>query len=112
VRNFRNDMYLVSEALRLMRKTHQPDIAASDWLVLNNYKKHVDNATRNSAEANDGAPPVRSHATAGLSIAPNSYPTALPACGRPPLRRREEKTRSPSHRPQGPVAIETEASGW
>jgi len=34
VRNFRNDMYLVSEALRLMQKTHQPEIAASDWLVL------------------------------------------------------------------------------
>jgi len=46
VRNFRNDMYLVSEALRLMQKTHQPDISASDWLVLNNYKKHIDNATK------------------------------------------------------------------
>ena len=46
VRNFRNDMYLVSEALRLMQKTHQPEIAASDWLVLSNYKKHIDNATK------------------------------------------------------------------
>jgi inorganic phosphate transporter, PiT family len=46
VRNFRNDMYLVSEALRLMQKTHQPDIAANDWQVLTNYKKHVDNATK------------------------------------------------------------------
>jgi inorganic phosphate transporter, PiT family len=46
VRNFRNDMYLVSEALRLMQKTHQPEISASDWLVLNNYKKHIDNATK------------------------------------------------------------------
>lgn len=46
VRNFRNDMYLVSEALRLMQKTHQPDISASDWLVLSNYKKHVDAATK------------------------------------------------------------------
>jgi inorganic phosphate transporter, PiT family len=46
VRNFRNDMYLVSEALRLMQKTHQPDIAASDWQVLTNYKKHVDAATK------------------------------------------------------------------
>jgi PiT family inorganic phosphate transporter len=46
VRNFRNDMYLVSEALRLMQKTHQPDISASDWQVLANYKKHVDNATK------------------------------------------------------------------
>ena len=46
VRNFRNDMYLVSEALRLMQKTHQPEISASDWAVLNNYKKHIDNATK------------------------------------------------------------------
>ncbi len=46
VRNFRNDMYLVSEALRLMQKTHQPEIAAHDWQVLNNYKKHIDNATK------------------------------------------------------------------
>ncbi|HTT18832.1 MAG TPA: inorganic phosphate transporter [Candidatus Sulfotelmatobacter sp.] len=46
VRNFRNDMYLVSEALRLMQKTHQPDISAADWTVLGNYKKHVDNATK------------------------------------------------------------------
>ncbi|MBV8052553.1 MAG: inorganic phosphate transporter [Acidobacteriaceae bacterium] len=46
VRNFRNDLYLVSEALRLMQKTHQPAIAASDWQVLANYKKHVDNATK------------------------------------------------------------------
>ncbi len=46
VRNFRNDMYLVSEALRLMQKTHQPDIAVNDWAVLGNYKKHIDNATK------------------------------------------------------------------
>ncbi|HTS59514.1 MAG TPA: inorganic phosphate transporter [Terriglobales bacterium] len=46
VRNFRNDMYLVSEALRLMQKSHQPEISASDWAVLNNYKKHIDNATK------------------------------------------------------------------
>src|SRR5271165_6683669 len=46
VRNFRNDMYLVSEALRLMQKGHQPDIAAADWQVLANYKKHIDAATK------------------------------------------------------------------
>jgi inorganic phosphate transporter, PiT family len=46
VRNFRNDMYLVSEALRLMKKNHQPAISATDWTVLDNYKKHVDHATR------------------------------------------------------------------
>jgi len=46
VRNFRNDMYLVSEALRLMKKSNQPVLSAADWEVLGNYKKHVDNATR------------------------------------------------------------------
>jgi inorganic phosphate transporter, PiT family len=46
VRNFRNDMYLVSEALRLTKKINQPAIAAGDWEALGNYKKHVDRATR------------------------------------------------------------------
>jgi inorganic phosphate transporter, PiT family len=46
VRNFRNDMYLVSEAPRLMQKSHQPEIAAGDWQVLSNYKKHIDSATK------------------------------------------------------------------
>jgi len=46
VRNFRNDMYIASEALRLMKKSGQPVISASDWEGLNNYKKHVDAATR------------------------------------------------------------------
>jgi inorganic phosphate transporter, PiT family len=46
VRNFRNDMYLVSEALRLMQKSGKPALAAGDVDVLKNYKKHVDQATR------------------------------------------------------------------
>jgi inorganic phosphate transporter, PiT family len=46
VRNFRNDMYLVSEALRLMQKNKQGGISASDWGVLANYKKHIDHSTR------------------------------------------------------------------
>src|SRR5271155_5465828 len=46
VRNFRNDMYVVSEALRLMNKTHQPAFSKADAAVLANYKKHVDNATK------------------------------------------------------------------
>ncbi|HKN26310.1 MAG TPA: inorganic phosphate transporter [Candidatus Acidoferrum sp.] len=46
VRNFRNDMYLVSEALRLMQKSGKPALAAADVAVLKNYKKHVDQATR------------------------------------------------------------------
>ncbi len=45
-RNFRNDMYLVSEALRLMQKSGQPEITATDADVLKNYKKHIDAATR------------------------------------------------------------------
>ena len=46
VRNFRNDMYLVSEALRLMQRNHQPEFSADDANVLANYKKHVDSATK------------------------------------------------------------------
>jgi inorganic phosphate transporter, PiT family len=46
VRNFRNDMYLTSEALRLMQKSGQPAIAAADMAVLKNYKSHIDRATR------------------------------------------------------------------
>jgi PiT family inorganic phosphate transporter len=46
VRNFRNDMYLVSEALRLMQKTGNPKFAAGDAAILKNYKKHIDNATK------------------------------------------------------------------
>jgi inorganic phosphate transporter, PiT family len=46
VRNFRNDMYLVSEALRIMQKSGSPSLAAGDVAILKNYKKHVDRATR------------------------------------------------------------------
>jgi len=46
VRNFRNDMYLVSEALRQMQKSHKPEISAGDTAILTNYKKHIDNATK------------------------------------------------------------------
>jgi PiT family inorganic phosphate transporter len=46
VRNFRNDMYLVSEALRLMQKSGKPQFAAVDVAVLKNYKGHIDKATR------------------------------------------------------------------
>jgi PiT family inorganic phosphate transporter len=47
VRNFRNDMYLVSESIRLMKKTGQPQLSPSDSAVLDNYKKnHLDHATR------------------------------------------------------------------
>ncbi len=46
VRNFRNDMYVVSEAIRLMQKSKQPAMTANDNAVLTNYKKHIDGATR------------------------------------------------------------------
>src|SRR6202000_1186331 len=45
-RNFRNDMYLISEALRTMDKAHQPTISAADADVLKNYRKHLDKATK------------------------------------------------------------------
>ncbi|HEY1239366.1 MAG TPA: inorganic phosphate transporter [Bryobacteraceae bacterium] len=44
--NFRNDMYLTSEAMRLMKKSGSPKIDASDWVILDNYKKHIDNNTK------------------------------------------------------------------
>jgi PiT family inorganic phosphate transporter len=46
VRNFRNDMYLASEAIRLMQKSGTPKLAAADVAVLKNYKNHIDRATR------------------------------------------------------------------
>src|SRR5580704_14428538 len=46
LRNFRNDMYLVSEAIRIMQKTGTPAFSASDTAILANYKKHIDHATR------------------------------------------------------------------
>ncbi len=45
-RNFRNDLYLVGEGLRLIHKTGQPAVTPGDAEVLENYKKHVDNATK------------------------------------------------------------------
>ncbi len=46
VHNFRNDMFLVSEALRIMKKSGSPAIAANDWAVLDAYKKETDSATK------------------------------------------------------------------
>jgi inorganic phosphate transporter, PiT family len=46
VRNFRNDLYIISEALRLMKKNGQPAISAADSAILANYKKHIDHSTR------------------------------------------------------------------
>jgi inorganic phosphate transporter, PiT family len=46
VRNFRNDLYLVSEVLRLTAKSGKPSFAPADAAILANYKKHVDHSTR------------------------------------------------------------------
>jgi PiT family inorganic phosphate transporter len=46
VRNFRNDMYVVSEALRLMQKSKNPQFSTADAAILKNYKTHIDNATK------------------------------------------------------------------
>ena len=46
VRNFRNDLYLISEVLRITAKSGQPKFAAADAAILANYKKHVDHSTR------------------------------------------------------------------
>jgi inorganic phosphate transporter, PiT family len=46
VRNFRNDMYVVSEALRLMKKSGTPQFSSADMAAVSNYKKHIDNATK------------------------------------------------------------------
>jgi PiT family inorganic phosphate transporter len=44
--NVRNDMYVTSEALRLMAKSKSPAFTADQTATLNNYKKHVDKATK------------------------------------------------------------------
>ena len=46
VRNFRNDMYMVSDAMRLFEKTGQPTIGPADAATLKNYRKHIDAATK------------------------------------------------------------------
>ena len=40
--NLRNDMYVVSEALRLVPKAGKTEFTADDMKVLANYKKHID----------------------------------------------------------------------
>jgi inorganic phosphate transporter, PiT family len=46
IRNFRNDLYVVSEALRLVQKAGTPKFQENDAAIVANYKKHVDTATR------------------------------------------------------------------
>jgi PiT family inorganic phosphate transporter len=44
--NVRNDMYVMSEALRLMAKSGKPKFTAPENAVLANYKKHLDLSTK------------------------------------------------------------------
>jgi PiT family inorganic phosphate transporter len=44
--NVRNDMYVTSEAIRLMQKSKQPSFTADENAALLNYKKRVDQATK------------------------------------------------------------------
>ncbi len=44
--NVRNDMYVTSEALRIMAKTKEPRFSADETAALNNYKSKVDKATK------------------------------------------------------------------
>lgn len=46
VNNVRNNMYLSSEALRVMAKAKQPAFSPSDQAVLDNYHKSLDNGTK------------------------------------------------------------------
>jgi inorganic phosphate transporter, PiT family len=45
-RNFRNDMYVVGEAIRLIQKSGKKQFAADDMKIINNYKRHIDLATK------------------------------------------------------------------
>ena len=44
--NVRNDMYVASEALRMMHKANNPGFSAEEWAALDNYKSKVDKATK------------------------------------------------------------------
>jgi PiT family inorganic phosphate transporter len=44
--NVRNDMYVASEAIRLMEKAHNPSFTAAETTTLTTYKSKVDKATK------------------------------------------------------------------
>jgi PiT family inorganic phosphate transporter len=46
VGNTRNDMYLTSEALRLLMKDKEAELSAADVTTLNSYKGSLDSATK------------------------------------------------------------------
>ena len=46
VDNVRNNMYVASEAIRLMEKAHSPAFSASDARAIANFRKQMDHATK------------------------------------------------------------------
>jgi inorganic phosphate transporter, PiT family len=44
--NLRNDMYVVSETLRIVQKSSKPEFSSDEKKVLANYKQHIDLATK------------------------------------------------------------------
>ncbi|HLJ51144.1 MAG TPA: inorganic phosphate transporter [Bryobacteraceae bacterium] len=46
MRNFRNDMYVVSESLKLIQKSGKAAFTPAEMQLLGNYKRHVDLATK------------------------------------------------------------------
>jgi inorganic phosphate transporter, PiT family len=44
--NIRNEMYVISEAIRLIEKSGKTEFSADDKKVLANYKKHIDLSTK------------------------------------------------------------------
>jgi inorganic phosphate transporter, PiT family len=46
VKNVRNEMYIASEALRIMEKQKAPAFSSDDDAVLGNYKKQLDHSTK------------------------------------------------------------------
>jgi PiT family inorganic phosphate transporter len=44
--NLRNEMYVISESIRLIEKSHKAGFTADDDKVLTNYKGHLDRATK------------------------------------------------------------------
>ncbi|MET0285450.1 MAG: inorganic phosphate transporter [Polyangiales bacterium] len=45
-RNFRNDMYVLGETLRMFDKKKAPAFSEADHAVVENYHKHLDNSTK------------------------------------------------------------------
>ena len=44
--NVRNDMYVSSETIRLMQKSHAPAFSPAELVILSNYKVQIDKATK------------------------------------------------------------------